>query len=196
VLRTGDPARPGRTATEAAGLARAAATAVPAPDLLGYDDGRLAGGVPVVLSSCLPGDGSIPRLPVPARLRALGAAAAALHAVPCAPSPALPRRDHPLGDLDFAAVRAGHDLGPLQRAAQAVLDAAAPARAPEPTVFVHRDLWQGNTLWVGDRLTGIIDWDCAGAGPPGVDLGSLRMASALAGLGAQVGLLWRAGKAT
>jgi aminoglycoside phosphotransferase (APT) family kinase protein len=50
-----------------------------------------------------------------------------------------------------------------------------PRPAPEPAVFVHGDLWQGNTLWSGDRLTGIIDWDCAGVGAPGIDLGSLRM---------------------
>ena len=43
-----------------------------------------------------------------------------------------------------------------------------------PTVFVHGDLWQGNTLWDSDRCVGIIDWETAGAGHPGVDLGCLR----------------------
>jgi aminoglycoside phosphotransferase (APT) family kinase protein len=179
VLRTGHPVRSQQIATEAAALARAAATEVPVPDLLGHDDGRLAGGVPVVLSSCLPGDSRIPREPIRARLRALGAATARLHAWPCAPSLSLPRRHHPIGDLDFAAMRAGHDMGPLQREAQAILDAAAQLLAAEATVFVHGDLWQGNTLWVGDSLTGLVDWDAAGAGAPGVDLGSLRMDVAL-----------------
>jgi Ser/Thr protein kinase RdoA (MazF antagonist) len=41
-------------------------------------------------------------------------------------------------------------------------------------VFVHGDLWQGNTLWEGDTLTGVVDWDCAGSGAAGIDLGSLR----------------------
>jgi len=36
-------------------------------------------------------------------------------------------------------------------------------------------LWYGNTLWDDDgHLTAIIDWDCAGVGPAGIDLGSLR----------------------
>jgi aminoglycoside phosphotransferase (APT) family kinase protein len=181
VLRTGEPGREHQLAIEAAGLARAADIAVPAPDLLGHDDGRAAGGMPVLLSSGLPGVSTIPPEPVPGRLRALGAMAAVLHAVPCAPSADLPRRDHPLGDADFAAMRAGHDVGPLQREAQSVLDAAARDRAAaggQRPVFVHGDLWQGNTLWVGDTLTGVVDWDAAGAGAPGVDLGSLRLDAA------------------
>jgi aminoglycoside phosphotransferase (APT) family kinase protein len=182
VLRTGRPGQEQQIATEAAGLARAAGLGVPVPELLGHDDGRAAGGVPVLLSAALPGSSTIPPEPVPARLRALGAAAAALHALPCAPSAALPRRDHPIGGEDFAAMRAGHDVGPLQREAQAVLDAVTSARAAGPgpaPVFVHGDLWAGNTLWVGDTLTGLVDWDSAGAGAPGVDLGSLRMDAAL-----------------
>ena len=43
-----------------------------------------------------------------------------------------------------------------------------------PTVFVHGDLWQGNTMWDGDRFVGLIDWETAGAGHPGVDLGCMR----------------------
>lgn len=45
--------------------------------------------------------------------------------------------------------------------------------------MVHGDLWQGNTMWNGDTLTGIIDWDAAGAGHYGVDLGSLRCDAAI-----------------
>jgi aminoglycoside phosphotransferase (APT) family kinase protein len=182
VLRTGGPGQQRQLATEAAGLARAAGLAVPVPELLGHDDGRAAGGVPVVLSAALPGSSRIPPEPVPARLRALGAAAAVLHALPCRPSAVLPRRDHPIGDEDFAGMRAGHDVGPLQREAQVVLDAATRARAAQPgaeSVFVHGDLWAGNTLWDGDTLTGLLDWDAAGAGAPGIDLGSLRMDAAL-----------------
>ena len=44
---------------------------------------------------------------------------------------------------------------------------------------MHGDLWQGNAIWSAGRLSGLVDWDCAGAGPPGVDLGSLRLDAAL-----------------
>lgn len=47
------------------------------------------------------------------------------------------------------------------------------------TVLVHGDIWQGNTLWVGDQLTGIIDWDAARIGHPGIDLGAARLDAAV-----------------
>ena len=46
--------------------------------------------------------------------------------------------------------------------------------ADKPAGFVHGDLWHGNTIWDGDVLSGILDWDCGGVGAAGVDLGSLR----------------------
>jgi aminoglycoside phosphotransferase (APT) family kinase protein len=56
-------------------------------------------------------------------------------------------------------------------AEEAVARGARPCGRP---VLVHGDLWQGNALWQGTTITGLIDWDCAGVGDPGVDLGSLR----------------------
>lgn len=43
------------------------------------------------------------------------------------------------------------------------------------TVFVHGDVWSGNMRWEGNSCIALIDWYCAGAGDPGVDLGELRM---------------------
>lgn len=45
--------------------------------------------------------------------------------------------------------------------------------------LVHGDLWHGNTMWDSGALSGLIDWDMAGVGPAGVDLGSLRCDAAL-----------------
>lgn len=66
---------------------------------------------------------------------------------------------------------------PLIQAAEELI-----GRHPAPkgdTVFVHADLHMANTLWEADSLVGIVDWDSAGAGHPGVDLGSLRVDVAL-----------------
>ncbi len=52
-------------------------------------------------------------------------------------------------------------------------------RPHDETVFVHGDIWGGNMMWSGDTCLGLIDWKTAGAGDPGVDLGSLRMQMAL-----------------
>jgi aminoglycoside phosphotransferase (APT) family kinase protein len=126
----------------------------------------------VVLAELLTGSSLIPATRPVVRLRALGAAAAALHAIPLAPSPALPRRDQPIAGVDFAALRREAAPDPLLLAAEQRLASHRPTAVGE--VFVHGDLWQGNALWNGDTLVGLIDWDCAGAGPAGVDLGSLR----------------------
>ena len=124
----------------------------------------------------LPGSSRIPPGRPSARLRILGRAAAALHAVSLKPASALPQRDRPIASVDFAALRRQHPPYPLLvEAEQRVGD--PPPR--DPAVFVHGDLWQGNALWTGDTLNGLIDWDCAGSGSPGIDLGSLRCDAAI-----------------
>jgi aminoglycoside phosphotransferase (APT) family kinase protein len=103
--------------------------------------------------------------------------AAAIHAVALTPQPDLPLRTRPLPDMDFAAWRRSAGTTPLlARAEQQVSERPVPDGA---TVLVHGDLWQGNTLWSADVCTGVIDWDAAGAGPPGIDLGTLRLDAAL-----------------
>ena len=155
--------------TEVAALTLAAGHGLPAPRLLAAD---LAGDPPAVLVEQVAGSSAIPPRRPPARLRALGRAAAALHAVALAPTSALPRRDRPIAVEDFAALRRRQPPRPLLQEAEARLAALPPPG--EAGAFVHGDLWQGNALWTGDTLAALIDWDCAGAGPPGVDVGSLR----------------------
>ena len=64
----------------------------------------------------------------------------------------------------------------LDEADERLSDVAVPRG---DTVFVHGDLWQGNTMWTGDTYVGTIDWEVAGAGHPGVDLGALRLDAAI-----------------
>jgi len=180
VLRTGETGRPDVSAqfqAEAAALVQAADHALPAPRLIAADLAGDEAEALAVLATVVAGSSRIPVSPTPARMRALGAGAAALHAVPMEPRPGLPLRDRPIADMDFAALRREFGLSALfEEAEQAV------AQAPEVlggTVFVHGDLWQGNTIWNGDTLTGLVDWDSAGAGHYGVDLGSLRCDAAV-----------------
>src|SRR5207245_10190033 len=113
------------------------------------------------------------------RLRTLGRLAAALHAVPLASrGAALFWRERPISSVDFDALRRRSPRRPLLEEAEArVREHRAPSG--RASVFVHGDLWQGNALWRGDELAGLVDWDCAGAGAPGVDLGSLRCDAAV-----------------
>ena len=173
VVRVGTDDDRAALRTEVAALRLAAEHGVPVPRLLAAE---VVGDRPVVLVEQVPGSSAIPAERPPARLRALGRAAAALHAVALAPGPALPRRDRPIAGVDFDALRRKQPARPL------LLEAERRAAEPptgDAEVFVHGDLWQGNALWTGDTLAGLIDWDCAGAGPPGVDLGSLRCAAAV-----------------
>jgi len=176
VLRVGEPADAASFATEVAALRLAARTGIPVPRLLGHDDGTGAG-IPLVLTECVPGSSQIPREPEPPRLRALGAVAARLHAVTLQPSRELPARDRPIAGVDFAKLRREQRTRGLLEEAEALVARIRPASSG--SVFVHGDLWQGNTLWRDGKLTGLVDWDCAGAGAPGVDLGSLRCDAAI-----------------
>ena len=173
VLRVGGDRDRAGVRTEVAALRLAADHHIPAPRLLAAD---LDGDPPLVLVEQVPGSSRIPPDRPSTRLRTLGRTAASLHAVSLEPTSALPQRDRPIASVDFAALRRQHPSYPLLvEAEQRVADPPP----QDPAVFVHGDLWQGNALWTGDTLNGLIDWDCAGSGSPGIDLGSLRCDAAI-----------------
>jgi aminoglycoside phosphotransferase (APT) family kinase protein len=107
----------------------------------------------------------------------LGAAAATLHAVATTPRPGLPLRERPLADVDFSVERRASGSSPLLEAAEERLNEVAMPQGPAG--LVHGDLWQSNTLWTGERCVGMVDWDAAGVGDPGIDLGTLRLDAAV-----------------
>ena len=41
-------------------------------------------------------------------------------------------------------------------------------------MFLHRDFHPGNLLWTDERITGVVDWVSACAGPPEEDIGHCR----------------------
>jgi aminoglycoside phosphotransferase len=95
VLRVGDTSSRQQLATEAAALRFAEAHRLAAPRLLAIDLDGAAAGVAVLLMTVLAGSSTIPTIASTARLRALGAAAAALHSVATLPRPDLPLRCGP-----------------------------------------------------------------------------------------------------
>jgi len=172
VLKVAPDGDPAFLASEAAAMTLAASYGLPTPSLIAHDPLAL-------IRSVLPGTTSVPVELTATRLRALGAAAAAFHRVPLTPTPELPMRERHMYWKDLAAWRreGAEPSTPLLDEAGRVLQ-----RQPVPDdelVFVHGDLWAGNTLWLGDECVGVIDWDAAGAGSYGVDLGSLRLDTAL-----------------
>jgi aminoglycoside phosphotransferase (APT) family kinase protein len=179
VLRVGDSADHQlrqRFATEAAALTLAARHDVPAPRLVAVDLTGRQTAMLALLTTALAGNSLIPARRPRDRLRRLGAAAAHLHAISLPPTDRLPLRTRPLPDVDFVAHRATSCTTSLLTEAETRLD-----RLPVPadrSVFVHGDLWLGNTMWTDGEFSGMVDWDCAGVGPPGIDIGTLRFDAA------------------
>ena len=169
-----------RVALQAAGDAGVAAARFVAADPSG-----VVASQPALVSTLVAGSSDVPPTATTERLRALGQAVGTLAA--CGPPGGLPRRTRPLEDVDFyamwresaAAVRArwrASDAGELWTSALQVLDEHHPTAVPD--ALVHGDCWQGNSLWVGDEFRGFIDWDAAGTGSPGIDLGTMRLDAA------------------
>ncbi len=175
VLRAGQAGEERWFATAAAALRLAASAGLPVPRVLGTDTGA-AVGVPLLLTEYLPGVSQIPRDGEDSRLRRLGEIAARIHATGCEPSDLLPLRDRPIGSVDFARLRREQGASPVLREAERI---GATKLCGERTGFAHGDLWLGNILWDGGTISGILDWDMAGVGPAGVDIGSLRCDAAL-----------------
>jgi len=174
VLRVTRPELVAETATEVAAMtcaARAATVALPVAGLLGYDLAERTG-YGLVLTDRMPGTSQIPREPDPERLRALGAAAARISSIEATASSALPVRRRPIEAEDFPQMRRDQGASDLLRAAEVAIAATRPSDAR--VGLVHGDMWHGNTLWHRGQLTAVLDWDCAGVGPAGIDLGSLR----------------------
>jgi aminoglycoside phosphotransferase (APT) family kinase protein len=174
VLRVARAEQASETATEVAAMtyaARVAGATLPVAELLGYDLAERTG-YGLVLTTRVPGTSMIPREPDPERLWALGAAAARISSIELIPAPALPVRSRPIEAEDFGGMRREQGASDLLRAAEAAVAATGPEEGQ--VGLVHGDLWYGNTLWDDGRLTAVLDWDCAGVGPAGIDLGSLR----------------------
>ena len=166
ILRVARAELVAETATEVAAMtyaARVAGATLPVAELLGYDLAeRTRYGL--VLTTRVPGTSAIPPEPDPERLRALGAAAARISSVELTPAPALPVRSRPIEAEDFAAMRREQGASDMLRAAEAAVAASRPDDGR--LGLVHGDLWHGNTLWDDGRLAAVLDWDCAGVGPP------------------------------
>lgn len=176
VLRVAPRENAGNIMTEVAAMRYAALVGLPVPEVLGHDDGTAAG-FALLLTSHVAGSSRIPVEPDVKRLRMLGAAAARISAADVPASAALPPRSGPIADVDWDGLRREHGASAVLLRAEDTLRRTEPA--DNRVAFVHGDLWCGNTLWNDGRLTALLDWDAAGVGTPGIDLGSLHCDAAL-----------------
>ena len=157
---------------EAAALAWLAPTPVAAPELISADPGGAHGDAPSILMTLLPGNPPLATPEDPHRfVTELARALVEVHAVP--PGAVPPYR--PWHDL--RAARPPAWVPQRWHRLWALVHAGAPAAEAR---FIHRDYHHGNTLWSGDRLTGIVDWTTASIGSRGVDVAHVRWNLAIA----------------
>lgn len=180
--------RPDDPALGLACYRRLADTPVPVPRVL--TDGVATGaGRRYTLVTACPGADAETDV-TPARARAAGRVLAAIHGahtferaghlrVPAGPTGALVVEPVPGGEAAWLADRVERALpslraAGLETAAAAVADLLArtdlSAVAGPPAVLRHGDCSPDTLLFEGDRLTGVVDLDRAGAGHPGWDL--------------------------
>jgi aminoglycoside phosphotransferase (APT) family kinase protein len=174
-----DPAAtPAREASVLGGLA---GTGAPVPRLVAVDPDGSSAGVPALLMTHV--DGRRPSSAQEASSTRIVAMAGALAQIHALGGDVLSRVDafEPYYEHHRLRVPAQSDRPSLWRSALSLTSQEAPAVAP---CFLHRDYHPGNTIWLGGRLSGIVDWVGAAVGPPAVDLAHWR-----ANLGTRHGIL-------
>jgi aminoglycoside phosphotransferase (APT) family kinase protein len=162
---------PDRARHEAAALRLLEDAEVPAPHLVAVDPDGSACGVPAVLMTRLPGRRAVPNPSHAATAEVL----AAIHGV----APALPYtfRRYQDGVAGTGPPSWTQRPGLWERA----LEVAAAPGPGSAAGFIHRDANDGNVLWEGPTVTGVVDWLSACRGPLGIDLARVRVDMVLRG---------------
>jgi aminoglycoside phosphotransferase (APT) family kinase protein len=71
---------------------------------------------------------------------------------------------------------------PLSERLRATRLEAMSTLQPETPVYTHHDYWPGNTLWNGERLVAVVDWEGAVIGDPAITVATCSFDIALLGL--------------
>ena len=153
---------------EHAALAHASRSGLPTPEPLAADENGVAAGAPALLMSALPGNVTLRPTRMEPWLDALAAALTAVHAVP---AEAFGWRYRSWLDFPSLAVPSWSSESSAWARCIAVAREAPPA---EPAVFLHRDYHPANVLWQEGRISAVVDWVNACAGPRGADIAHCR----------------------
>jgi aminoglycoside phosphotransferase (APT) family kinase protein len=162
-----DPDEPDAAAREARALRLAGRIDVPTPALLAVDPDGTQAGVPAVLMTRLPGRVDWWPSDLDRWLTRLAGLLPPIHGAPHQGAPTFapypPHSGQPPGWARYPEV--------WERAVELV-------RGPVPdlpAVLLHRDFHPGNVLWRRGRVTGVVDWLGACAGPASADVGHCRV---------------------
>lgn len=171
---------------EAAVLRLLESTSVPAPALVAVDRYGEQCGAPTVLMSLLDG-----RRRVPGDLRTLARelaqTMASIHDVSPDGIDGLPDETEAVVTALAEARPDLHGNSPSAAMWSLVRD-RAPTSVPGPPTLIHNDFSPSNALFVGDRLSAVVDWTEAAAGRPACEVSFCRLNVALV-LGPEAGTL-------
>ncbi len=157
---------------ETAALSAAGDAGVPVPELIWTDTGGIFEETAVVISYI---HGSPYFLPRDSRdwIEQLAWAMASVHEVPVTVDLRAILLDHSkemsdrMAESEPSARFMENPLGvPLWELRRKLME----VHASTETVFLHSDLWPGNTLWRNEQLVAVIDWEDAGIGDPALDV--------------------------
>jgi aminoglycoside phosphotransferase (APT) family kinase protein len=165
-----DPDEPEPAAAEARALRLAEAADVPTPALLAVDPDGTQAGVPALLMTRLPGRVEWWPSDLDRWLERLAGLLPRIHGTALPPGDAVPR---------FAPYRQESYRPPGWARYPRVWERAVEiSRGPAPdlpAVLLHRDFHPGNVLWRYGRVSGVVDWLGACAGPAAADVAHCRL---------------------
>jgi aminoglycoside phosphotransferase (APT) family kinase protein len=144
---------------------------VPAPRFLAADVDARACDAPAILLTRAPGSPPAGPADMASFVAQLAGAAVLLHGVDADRASRIVPPYRPY--YERAQLRApawGRDAAIWERA----IELASGPRPGEPAVFIHRDYHPGNTLWVAETLSAIVDWTTASYGSASVDVAHMR----------------------
>jgi aminoglycoside phosphotransferase (APT) family kinase protein len=159
---------PDIAAREERTLRFAQALDLPTPRFLAADHTGARAGTPAVLMSMLPGRVEWAPADPDRWLCRLAGLLPRIHAG--TPPPGLIRPFAPYAQERYDPPGWARRPMTWERAVE-IFHGPAPAG---PEVFIHRDFHPGNVLWRRGAVTGVVDWQSAGIGPPAVDVGHCR----------------------
>src|SRR3569833_2692875 len=159
-------------ANEAAVLVLFVVFVVPAPRLFAADPyGRICD-VPALLTTRVPGRPAGRPWDMEGFLTTMAQALVRVHEVPL--DTALPPYA-PYFDPSVRGERRPPEWSGSPELWERVFAALAEPAPEAPSGFIHRAFHPGQTVWSGDRLTGIVDWITGSNGPYGIDLARMRL---------------------
>jgi aminoglycoside phosphotransferase (APT) family kinase protein len=165
-----DPDEPEPAAAEARALRLAETAGVPTPALLAVDPGGTQAGVPALLMSRLPGRVDWWPSDLDRWLERLAGLLPRIHGTALPPGDAVPR---------FAPYRQESyrppDWARYPRVWERAVEISRGPAPDLPAVLLHRDFHPGNVLWRYGRVSGVVDWLGACAGPAAADVAHCRL---------------------